>query len=270
RVRLREQDRKDLSKLRRLIVHSPLGVDVPLSEVSYFSVGKGPSQINRLDQERVVLVSANIYKRALNKIIEDVNATLATIKIPEGYKIAFGGESRQMQESFRSLIFALILAFVLVYMIMASMFENLWQPFVIMFTVPLSMIGVALALFFTHISLNIVSMLGVIILGGVVVNNGIVLIDFVNAARKEGMRLEDALMYASQVRLRPILMTALTTVLGLLPLGLGLGGEGSKLQQPMAVTVIGGLTIATFLTLVVIPSVYLVTQRVLDGIGKKR
>jgi len=268
RVRLREKDRKDLSKLRHLIVHSPLGIDVPLSEVSYFSTGKGPSQINRLDQERVILVSANIYKRALNEVMADIDHTLSGIKIPEGYRVVFGGESQQMKESFNSLAFALVLSFILIYMIMASMFENLWQPFVIMFTVPLSIIGVAWALVLTHTSLNIVAFLGIIILGGVVVNNGIVLIDFVNTSRKEGKPLEESLMYGSQVRLRPILMTALTTVLGLLPLALGIG-QGSQLQAPMAITVMGGLTVATFLTLIVIPAIYLVTQRFLDRIGKK-
>jgi HAE1 family hydrophobic/amphiphilic exporter-1 len=193
----------------------------------------------------------------------DINTALATIKVPDGYKVNIGGESQQMQESFRSLVFALILSVILIYMIMASQFENLWQPFVIMFTVPLSLIGVTWALILTNTSLNIVSILGIIILGGIVVDNGIVLIDFVNLSRKEGMKLEEALMYGSKIRLRPILMTAATTVLGLLPLALGIG-QGSKLQSPMAVTVMGGLTVATFLTLVVIPAVYLVTQRFLD------
>jgi HAE1 family hydrophobic/amphiphilic exporter-1 len=268
RVRFREKDRKDLSMLRHLIVHSPLGMDVPLSEVSYFSTGKGPSQINRLDQERSIIISANIYKRALDKVMADVDQTLESIKTPESYKVKVGGESQQMQESFQSLVFALILSVILIYMIMASQFENLWQPFVIMFTVPLSLIGVAWAMFFTNTSMNIVSILGIIILGGIVVDNGIVLIDFVNLSRKEGMKLEDALIYGSKIRLRPILMTAATTVLGLLPLAFGIG-EGSKLQAPMAITVMGGLTVATFLTLIVIPSIYLVTQRFLDRIGKK-
>jgi len=263
KVRLRQSDRKDLNKLRRLIVHSPLGVNVPLAEVSYFSVGKGPSQINRFDQERVVVVSANIYKRALNKVIDDVESVLSGIKLPEGYRVSLGGESQQMQDSFKSLMFALILSVILIYMIMASMFENLWQPFVIMFTVPLSLMGVALSLFFTHTSLNIVAFLGIIILGGVVVNNGIVLIDFVNVSRAKGMKLKEALIHGSKVRLRPILMTALTTALGLLPLALGIQ-EGSKLQSPMAITVMGGLMVATFLTLIVIPAVYLVTQRFLN------
>ena len=269
KVRLREQDRKNLSKLRRLIVRSPLEIDVPLSEVSYFTVGKGPSQVNRLDQERVILVSASIYKRSLDKVIEDVEKVLSDIELPDGYKVTLGGESQQMQDSFKSLMFALILSIILIYMIMASMFENLWQPFVIMFTVPLSLIGVAWALYFTHTSLNVVGFLGIIILGGIVVNNGIVLIDFVNTSRKKGMKLEESLMYGSKIRMRPILMTALTTILGLLPLALGLG-EGSKLQSPMAITVMGGLAVATFLTLAVIPSVYLVTQKVLDRIGKKK
>ena len=269
RVRLREKDRESLSKLRQLTIHSPLGINVPLSMVSYLAVGKGPSQIKRVDQERVIVVSANIYQRPLNKVIEDITVMIAKMRIPDGYKVGLGGESKQMEESFKSLMFALILSFVLIYMIMASMFESLWQPFVIMFTVPMSMIGVAIVLYITHTSLNIISLLGVIILGGMVVNNGIVLIDFVNAARKDGMGLEEALAYGSRVRLRPIIMTALTTILGLLPLALGLG-EGAKLQQPMAITIMGGMTVATFLTLVLIPAIYLVTQRFLNSLKRAK
>lgn len=263
KVRLRKQDRDDINKLRRLVVHSPLGIDVPLAEVSYFTVGKGPSEIRRFNQERTVWVTANIYRRSLGEVVEDVNRILKKMKLPAGYTIEWAGESKQMRESFKGLVFALVLSFILIYMIMASMFESLWQPFVIMFTVPLSIMGVAIALFVTKTSLSIVAVLGIIILGGIVVNNGIVLIDFVNALRRKGMDLNDALITASKVRLRPILMTALTTVLGLLPLALGIQ-EGSKIQSPMAITVMGGLIVSSFLTLIIIPVVYLVTQRFLD------
>ncbi len=265
RVRLREEDRNNISKLRHLLVYSPLGLDVPLSEVSYFGIGKGPSQIERLDQERTVLVTANIYKRGLDKVIEDVGRALSRLKLPEGYVIKLGGESAEMQESFKSLIFALIIAVVLVYMIMASIFESLWQPFIIMFTVPLSLIGVAWALLLTGTTISIVVLLGVIMLGGIVVNNGIVLIDYVNLLRSKGSGLYDAVIMASQTRLRPIMMTALTTVLALIPMAVSVG-EGAELRSPLAITVMGGLLVATFLTLVVIPTLYLSVQTLINKI----
>ncbi|MFH1753053.1 MAG: efflux RND transporter permease subunit [Candidatus Omnitrophota bacterium] len=263
RVRLREEDRSNISKLRQLLVHSPLNLDIPLSEVAYFGIGKGPSQIERMDQERTVVVTANIFNRGLDKVIDDVNKMLLGLQLREGYMIKIGGESEQMQESFTSLIFALIMAVVLVYMIMASIFESLWQPFIIMFTVPLSLIGVAWALVLTNTTLSIVALLGVIMLGGIVVNNGIVLIDYINLLRSRGTDLMDAIIRASQTRLRPIMMTALTTILGLIPMAASTG-EGSELRAPLAITVMGGLLVATFLTLVVIPTLYLSVQLIID------
>lgn len=268
KVRLRQQDRGDLSKVRQLLVHSPLGLDLPLQEVAFLGTGKGPTEIKRLSQQRTVLVYANLFKRGLSEVVKDINAKLKATKIPYGYSVRVTGEFEQMQESFTSLVFVLVLSILAVYMIMAAQFESLWQPFVIMFTVPLSLIGVALALFVTHTSLGAMVILGIIILGGVVVNNGIVLIDFVNQMRAQGMEAEAALIEASKVRLRPILMTAMTTVLGLIPLALGLG-EGTEIQSPMAITVMGGLTVSTFLTLVVIPTVYLAGDKFLAAVKKK-
>jgi len=265
KVRLRKEDRDNISKLRQLLVHSPLDLDIPLSQVSYFGIGKGPSQIERLEQERTVVVMSNIYKRGLDKVIEDVKKVLKKIKLPEGYIIKLGGESEQMQESFQSLMFALIIAVALVYMIMASIFESLWQPFIIMFTVPLSLIGVAWALLITNTTISIIVLLGVIMLGGIVVNNGIVLIDYVNLLRSKGVSLYDSIIRASQTRLRPIMMTALTTVLGLIPMAFSTG-EGSELRAPLAITVMGGLLVATFLTLVIIPTLYLSVQTFLNWI----
>ena len=263
KVRLRQEDRSNISKLRRLLVHSPLGLDVPLSEVSYFGIGKGPSQIDRLDQERTVVVTANIFERGLDKVIEDIEKVLSGFKLMDGYMVKLGGESEQMQESFKSLIFALIVAIVLVYMIMASIFESLWQPFIIMVTVPLSLIGVAWALLITKTTISIVVLLGIIMLGGIVVNNGIVLIDYINLLRAKNVKLFDSILIASQTRLRPIMMTALTTVLGLIPMALATG-EGSELRAPLAITVMGGLLIATFLTLVIIPILYLSAQLIFN------
>jgi HAE1 family hydrophobic/amphiphilic exporter-1 len=245
--------------VRHLAVHSPLEIDVPLAEVAYMSTGYGPSQIQRLGQQRVIVVSANIYKRTLKEIMQEVNMLLDNMKpqLSGDYSAKLTGENLEMKESFASLQFALILSLVLVYMIMAAEFESLWQPFVILFTFPLSIIGVALGLWLTHTPISIMVILGVIILGGIVVDNSIVLIEYVNQLRAEGnISLYDALVEASRTRLRPIMMTALTTILGLLPLAIGLA-EGAEIQIPMAVTVMAGLTISTFLSLVIIPALYL-------------
>jgi len=258
RVRLRPQDRNDLTTLRRFLIHSPLGMDVSLSDVAYLTRGVGPTEIKRIDQQRGVVVTANVYKRDINKVSQEVEQVIKSpaYAVSKDYSLELGGERKKMKESFASLAFALILAFTLVYMIMAAEFESLWQPVLIMFTVPLSLIGVAFSLLITRSSLNVVAYLGIIMLGGIAVNNGIVLIEFVNARRKEGASPRDAVIDASKVRLRPILMTSLTTILGLLPLALGIG-EGAELQAPLALTVMGGLTSATFLTLVFIPALYL-------------
>ena len=263
RVRLRSEDRSDLGNLRRLLIHTPTGLDIPLSEVAYLTTGVGPTEIKRIDQQRSAVVTANIYQRNLTQIIKEINQIIASLSqgVPKDYSLEIVGEQQRLKESFKSLAFALILAFTLVYMIMAAEFESLWQPFLIMFTVPLSLIGVVSALTITHTPLNVVVYLGIIMLGGIAVNNGIVLIEFVNGLRKEGYTASEAVIEASKTRLRPILMTSLTTILGLLPLALGIG-EGAELQAPLALTVMGGLTSATFLTLVFIPSLYvMVAQR---------
>ncbi len=265
RVRLREEDRRDMNKLRQILIYSQaMDVNVPLSDVAYIVAGTGPSQIERLDQQRVILLTANIFKRGFDKVAADIEAVLAAYKIPEGFSVKLGGEREDMRESFKSLRFALLLSLVLNYMVLASGFESLWQPFIIMFTLPLSIIGVALALFLGHTTLNSVAILGVIMLGGIVVNNGIILIETINLFRKEGMEVEKALVQAGVQRIRPIIMTSLTTILGLMPLALGLG-EGAELRAPMAITVIGGLVSATFLTLVVIPSLYLTVVRFFEA-----
>ena len=210
RVRLRPEDRSDLNNLRRLLIHSPLGMDVSLSDVAYLTKGSGPTEIKRIDQQRSIIITANIYKRKLGWIISDIKRIIKSLlpQTSKDYSIDVSGEQKRMQESFKSLAFALILAFALVYMIMAGEFESLWQPFLIMFTVPLSLIGVALSLFITRTPLSVVVYLGIIMLGGIAVNNGIVLIEFVNALRKEGYSPYEAALQASKVRLRPILMTS--------------------------------------------------------------
>jgi HAE1 family hydrophobic/amphiphilic exporter-1 len=180
--------------------------------------------------------------------------------LPPGVSAYLSGQSEEMQDSFRSLAFTLALAVLLVYLVMASQFESLVQPFVILFTIPLGLIGVVWALFLTGTTVNVVAMIGLIMLAGIVVNNAIVLIDAVNQGRERGLDKAAAILEAGRVRLRPILITTVSTVLGLLPMAIGFG-EGAEVRTPMAITVIGGITVSTLLTLVVIPVVYSLMTR---------
>jgi len=269
RVRLRKEDRESFNKISKLFIFSPLGMNVFLEQLAYLTKGKGPTEIKREGKQRVVFVSANIYNRALNDVVSDTQTIIKSIKdeLPQNYTIELGGENKEMEQSFRSLQFALILALVLVYMIMASEFESLVQPFIIMFCVPLSLIGVSWALFMSKTPLSVVVVLGFIMLGGIVVNNGILLIDFINLARKQGLGIFEAAIHSARVRARPILMTSLTTIFGLLPLAFAVG-EGAELRAPMAMTVMGGLTSAAFLTLFVVPCVYIILETLKEKIAE--
>ncbi|MFC1480444.1 efflux RND transporter permease subunit [Candidatus Omnitrophota bacterium] len=255
RVMVRKEDRDSYDKLNQIKISSPGGAMMPLGSVASFEKGKGPSEIKRLGQERTIVVTANVVDRKLSDVVADVESMLKKMKVESGYTVKLAGESAEMKKSFNSLRFALILSIVMVYMIMAAQFESLTQPLIILFTVPLSLIGVLLAWFATNTSVSVVALLGVIMLGGIVVNNGIVLIDYTNLLIKQGKSVIDAVVEASLARLRPIIMTALTTVLGLFPMALAVG-RGSELRAPMAISVMGGLMVATFLTLVVIPSIF--------------
>ncbi|MCG3177317.1 MAG: Cobalt-zinc-cadmium resistance protein CzcA [Candidatus Omnitrophica bacterium] len=269
RVQLKETDRDQFQKLGLLTVYSPLDMVVPMSDFVRFERGRGPSEIKRVSQERTVQVYAKIYERGLSEVVKDVELALARMKVPDRYEVRLAGESEEIQESFASLQFAFTLSVVLVYMIMAAQFESLWQPFIIMFCLPLSLIGVAIALWVSSTPLSVVVILGIILLGGIVVNNGIILIDYLNQLRAQGMPLREAAMQAGRVRLRPILMTAFSSAIGLLPLALGIG-EGAELQAPMAVAVMGGILMATFLTLVVIPSIYIGTEEMAQKVRSWR
>lgn len=269
RIRLREEDRNNFNKLGRVQIQSPLGMSVPLGSVATFGIGKGPSEIRRTNQERVVSVYANVYNRPMKDVYSDIDGMIKKLNIPKNYIVKLTGETEDMKASFASMRNAIIAAFILVYMIMAALFESLWQPFIIMFTIPLSLVGVAWALLLTHTSVSAYVLMGVGILGGIVVNNVIVLIDCTNLFISKGMSVKEAVVYSSKLRMRPIMMTALTTILGLTPMAF-LGGEGAELRSPMAITVMGGLLAATFLTLVVIPTLYLGFIETRDKIFKKK
>lgn len=255
RVRLAEDYRQNMQHLEQLNITSPLGLVIPMRDVARVEVAQGPGMIERRGQAKAVIVQSNLSGRPLGAVDKDIQAALKDLKLPPGYTVEYGGEIKEMSEAFGDLTLALVLAIALVYMIMAAQFESLVHPFVIMFSMPAAVIGVVLALKLTGRPFGITAFIGVILLAGIVVNNAIVLVDYINILRKRGMDRNAAIEKAGPTRLRPILMTALTTILGLLPLALGIG-EGSESQAPMATAVIGGLLFSTLLTLVLVPVVY--------------
>ncbi|MCT4565676.1 MAG: efflux RND transporter permease subunit [Maledivibacter sp.] len=247
--------KESISNLGQMSIQSPMGVDVPLNQIAQVSIDRGPVTINRNDQVRTVSVTSQIMGRDLASITRDIRQVLSEYSMPEGYSYDISGQNEDMMESFQDLFLALLLAIVLVYMIIASQFESLIHPFTIMFSVPLAVSGGMFGLFITGRSLSVPGFIGVIMLAGIVVNNAIVLVDYINTRRESGENRKEAIINAGPVRLRPILMTTLTTVLGLFPLALGIG-EGAETQAPMATVVIGGLLLSTLLTLVFIPVLY--------------
>ncbi|MFA4947104.1 MAG: efflux RND transporter permease subunit [Candidatus Krumholzibacteriia bacterium] len=259
-VRASEGDRNSVEKIRKLIINPESPHPVTLDAVADIVIDTGPGEIRRTDQERVALVTANLGYGDLGGAADEINAIIGGIAMPSGVVARLAGQNREMTASFRSLMLALILAIFLVYLVMASQFESFLHPFVILFTIPLALIGAVLALLVTGSTISVVVFIGLILLAGIVVNNAIILIDFVNQLRERGMKKTEAIVAGGRSRLRPILMTTLTTVLGLIPLALGIG-EGAEIRSPMAITVIGGLSVSTLLTLVVIPVVYSVLDR---------
>jgi HAE1 family hydrophobic/amphiphilic exporter-1 len=254
-VRAREPDRASIDDIRNLIVNPGASQPVRLSSVAEVIPTVGPSEIHRVDQERVALVSADLAYGDLGAAVAEVERMLAGRPLAAGVDVVIGGQSEELDASVRSLVFALSLAVFLVYLVMASQFESLLHPFVILFTVPLAMVGAVLALFVTGTPLSVVVFIGLILLVGIVVKNAIVLIDKVNRLRGEGVPKREAIYRGAESRLRPIAMTSLCTIFGFLPLAVG-AGEGAEVRAPMAIAVIGGLVVSTLLTLFVIPVMY--------------
>jgi len=259
-VRSVDTRESSIEEIRRLIVNPMSDRPVTLDAVADVVVSQGPSEIRRVAQERVAIITANLNYGDLGAAATEAGNIVSRVPMPSGVSAIVSGQSEEMQESFESMQFALILAVFLVYLVMASQFESLIHPFVILFTIPLALVGAVLALFITGTTVNIVALIGVIMLAGIVVNNAIVLVDLINQLRAQGADRFDAIMEAGSARLRPILMTSLTTALGLVPMAMGFG-EGSEVRTPMAITVIGGLVVSTLLTLVVIPVVYSLMDR---------
>lgn len=255
-VRLNEEERSSLDQLDQIPIVTPTGQSVPISSLVRMQRREGPVSIERQDQERIVTVSANYADRDLGSIMRDVDERLSGFSLPLGFSFNYGSEYEEQQRSFKELLFCLVLAVILVYMVMASQFESLRDPLIILFSIPLAAIGVALSLFLTNTTFNIQAFIGTIMLAGIVVNNAIVLIDYTNLLRRrDKLQLRFAVELAGRRRLRPILMTTLTSILGLLPMALGFG-EGAEVQAPMARVVIGGLTTSTLITLLFIPTIY--------------
>ena len=265
RVRLRDEDRKNLQNLEKILIHTPLNSDIPLKEIARISFGKSLQQIERRDLNRVSIISANILGVKFSECQKKIKNTVGEISIPPHYSISISSEQEEMNQSFRTLKFALILSIILVYMLLASLFESFLYPFIIMFAVPLASVGVILILLLTGTSISLGVYIGAIMLGGIVVNNSIILVDYMNTLREKGIPQEEAVVEGGRVRLRPILMTALTTILGLVPLAIGLG-KGAEIRSPLAVTVIGGLATSTFMTLIVIPVVYSLVEELKKSI----
>ncbi|MEO0136067.1 MAG: efflux RND transporter permease subunit [candidate division WOR-3 bacterium] len=260
RITLKKGYKDTPEKIKALNIATPVGV-VPLRNFLIDTVTVGPEKIEHENTFRVVKITGNVEGRDQNSVARDVQKILKEYPLPPGFKFEMGGGFREMQTTFRDIGFVILIAIFLVYIIMVGQFESFREPFIIMFTVPLAIIGVLWMLFFTNTTVNMQSLMGLLLLAGVVVNNAIVYVDYTNQLRrKQGMPLVDALIEAGRVRLRPILMTALTTIFGLIPMALGIGA-GSEIRAPMARSVIGGLLFATFLTLVFIPTIYLVIEK---------
>lgn len=260
-VQFRDAETMSMEEILNLTVPNTDGEPVMLRNVVNTSPRTGPANIDRKDQERVLTVRANLSDRDMGSAIAEIRSALAALPLPPDFAIVFSGEYEEQQEAFRELAISIVLSLILVYMVMACQYESWRDPFVVMFSVPLATVGVVLMLFFSNTTFNIQSFIGCIMLGGIVVNNAIVLVDHTNLLRRrDGMSLYAAIEEAGRRRLRPILMTALTTILGLLPLALGFG-EGGEAQAPLARAVIGGLMSSSLITLVLVPVVYSLFER---------
>ena len=259
-VRAHGADRTSVSDLDQIFLFNREGRPISLDNIATISRGVGPIQIERKYQQRIIHVTANTFGRDLGSVAAEIQEKLDKLPLPPNFKINLTGAVESQRESFIALLGALILAVVLVYMVLASQFKSLIDPFIIMFSVPLGLIGVLWALFLTETNLSVTSFMGVIMMAGIVVSNGILLVDYTNRLRGRGMSLEEAVTLGGRTRLRPILMTTLCTILGLIPMAIGLG-EGSESNAPMAIAVIGGLSVSTLLTLVFIPTLYTIFEK---------
>lgn len=264
-----EDERSTISNLKDLKIQSPSGGEIPLETVAQLKEVQGPVTLERQNQQAQINVTSEIVDRDLASVVEDIEAKLANLNLPEGYSYTIGGEAQDMADSFQDLSIALIFSIFLVYAVMAVQFENFLFPLIIMFSMPATVVGVMVGLFVTGLPLSIPAFIGIIMLAGIVVNNSIVLVDYINILRRKGIDRYEAILEAGPSRLRPILMTTLTTILAMIPLGLALG-EGAETQQPLAVTIIFGLGISSIFTLLLIPVVYTLLDDLTGKITRRK
>jgi HAE1 family hydrophobic/amphiphilic exporter-1 len=266
-VRLREEDRRQIADVQDVLVSTSQGLVLPAKNLMNVEAETGPVQIERKNQQRIVTVSGE-PETTLSDAVKAVQDRLPELGVPREFSVGFGSEVEEQAKAFNQLRMVLILALVLVYAVMASQYESLRDPFVIMFSVPTAAIGVVLALELTGTAFNMQAYIGIIMLAGIVVSNGILLVDYTNVLRRrDGLPLREAVELAGRTRLRPILMTSIATVLGLVPMSLGIG-EGSELQVPLARVVIGGLTTSLLITLVLVPTVYTIFEEGWKGLRR--
>ena len=263
RVRFEKRSRDSLEAIRSIPIKTPMNEMILLDQVASITEGEGPIRITRENQMREISILANISGRDLGRVSREIKQRISTIEqeLSPGYFIEFGGQYQEMKNAFKIMAGAFLLAILLVYMVMASQFESFRHPFVIMFTIPLGFTGVVLALLVSGKPINLPVLIGLVMLGGIAVNNGIVMVDYINQLKRRGVDKKEAILQGCVVRLRPVLITALTTIVGMLPMAISTS-SGSEIRAPMAITVIGGLTATTFLTLFIIPIIYSLFDRV--------
>lgn len=266
-VRYDKNFRQSVEDLENIVIYNPQGKGIKVKDVGKVVERFSPPAIEHLDKERIVKVSVAVVDVPLNVIVNDINKAIATIDIPAEIGIGIGGSYEDQQESFGDIILLMVLAIILVYIVMASQFESFTSPLIIMLSLPFAFTGVFLALFLSGTNLSIIALIGAVMLVGIVVKNGIVLIDYINLNRERGMSISQSVILGGKSRLRPVLMTTLTTLLGMFPMALGIG-EGSELWRPMGVAIIGGLSVSTLITLILIPAVYAIFGA--TGIKKTR
>ena len=255
RIRYDEKYRQSLEDIENILIYTPTGAGVRVRDLGTVTESESLPQIDRKNRQRIVTVEASIYRRALNEVVEDVQQAINTTQIPPEIGVDITGSLEDQQESFGDLTVLLVVAILLVYIVMASQFESLTYPFIIILSVPFAFIGSLLLMSITQVKLGIMSFIGLIMLVGMVVKNGIVLIDYINLNRERGMSIITAVVHGGRSRLRPVLMTALTTILGMVPLAIGTG-QGSEIWRPLGVAVVGGMTFSTIVTLVLVPALY--------------
>jgi len=267
-VRLRQEDRKELASVGDVLISTPQGQVLPAKNVMVTDRETGPVQIDRKNQERIQRVNAEV-ETTLSEAVAAVQARMPEVNVPQGFQVGFGNEVEEQAKSFRELQLVLILAIILVYAVMASQYESLRDPFIIMFSIPLAAIGVVGTLLITKTPFSMQAYIGVIMLAGIVVSNAILLVDYTNTLRhRDKLTIRHAIETAGHHRLRPIIMTSGATVLGLVPMALGIG-EGSELQAPLARVVIGGLVTSTLITLVFVPAMYTLFEEGWRGLFKR-